>query len=199
MNYDFNTQRLNGLKGKKLYLFDSSVFIRSEEIFKVSGVDFINTFQLLLEEYFFVTNEVLMELSNGPRRLNLKNLLDHILNTGGRMDRKWKENRFIVENDSKLGYVVLNKISSIDYSQVFLCQNHRILTLVSNDRKLLKSAAQIIPGRVLGFPVLVERLKNKYPKNINLQIINETIKNIYEMKNALDRSKKLSKLFFSVV
>ena len=191
MNYDFNLQRLNELKGKKLHLFDSSVFVRSEEIFKVSGVDFIDSFQLLEEEYFFVSNEALMELSNGPRRVNFKSFLNHILNVEGGMDKKWKENRFIIEKDGRLGYIVLNKISSIDYLQVLLCQNHPTLTLVSSDRKLLKSAAQIIPGRVLGFPVLVERLTNKYPKNKDIKVINETIKNIYEMKNALDRSKKI--------
>ena len=183
MSFDINKQNISKYIDKKIYLFDSGVFARSEEISSACKVDFIDVFNELPAEYFFVSNEVVVEIANGPRHLNYGYFMHHILNSEGAMDSSWKENRFLIEEAGEIRYVVLNKISNVDYGQVTLAQNHKELTLVSNDRKLLKSAAQIIPGRVLGMPVLIERLSEKYPQNKKLKVINTAVKKIYELKN----------------
>lgn len=183
MSFDYNTQHIGEHKDKKVYLFDTGVFARSEEIASVCGSDFIEIFSKLPEEYFFVTNEVLLELMNGPRTILPGFFMKHILNAEGAMDRTLKENRFIIEKDGNLSYIVLNKVSSVDYSQILLCQNHKELILVSNDRKLLKSAAQILPDRVIGFPTLIINLSQKYPSNKPLMYVRKVIDEHYELKN----------------
>jgi hypothetical protein len=143
-------------------------------------------------EYFFVSNEVVVEIENRPRKFKFGYFINHILNSPISMDSNWKENRFLVKENGETRYITLNKVSNVDYGQISLAQNHPELTLVSNDRKLLKSAAHIIPGRVLGMPILIERLCDKYPDNKPLKSIKKTLGQTHELKSSLDKSKKRS-------
>lgn len=182
MSLGNNRDRIEKYAGKTIYLFDTGVFARSEEIQKFCGINFVDVFKKLPNEHFFISNEVLCEISNS-RNLNYDYFLNHLLNAEGSMDPNWKENRFLFEENGEIKIVVLNKVSRTDYMQVLLCQNHEELILVSNDRKLLKSAVQVIPGQVLGVPVLVERLRRKYSDIKELEMIGNTLKQIYKLKN----------------
>lgn len=188
MSFEINNIHISKHKGKDMYLLDSSVFVKSEEMSLSCSIDFIDTLSSLSRECFFISNEVLVELMNGPRQVNIGYFQNHILNVEGSMDHSLKENRFIIEENGQLKVIKLNKVSIVDYNQIHLCQNHTELILISNDRKQLKSAAQVIPGRVLGLPVLVNKLATKYPANKRISELNNFSKKVYEIKNALNKS-----------
>ena len=159
MSYDFNAQKIKAVEDKFLFLIDSSAYIRFEELEQLTG---INLLKLLHESskhsYYLLANEVLIELMKSPRIIPIEPFIEHIINLESAIDKNWKENRFIVEEEGQLKYILLNKISSTDYGQVLLCQNHNQLYLVSNDRKMLKSAAFVIGERCLGINKLLNKL-----------------------------------------
>ena len=139
-----------------------------------------------------MTNDVFVELSNGPRQIPVTFITEHIINSEGSFLPDWKENRFLIKENGEIRYIVLNKISTVDYSQVLLCQNHPELTLVSNDHKLLKSAKVVLIDRVIGPPSLIEQLIDLHPIHEDLKKITEAVKKIYSFKKV---SKDYSKFF----
>ena len=174
------------------FLFDTSTILYFEQIWKVCGASIFTAIAELPDVTFFVCNDVVSELMNGshgfnPTQLNI--FFDHILNAEGAMIPDHKENRFLVEEDGEVKYVVLNKISSTDYAQVMLCQNHPELTLVANDRKLIKSGAQVITGRrVFGIPALLDKLLTLHPNNERLKEIKKTGDAMFEKKHAFGKN-----------
>ena len=93
-----------------------------------------------------------------------------------------KENRFLIEEDGQIKYIVLNKISAQDYNQVLLCQNHPELTLVSNDRKLLKSASLILKERAIGINTFMDRMIELEPKTKEYQTLKEEALKLFKLK-----------------
>ena len=172
MSYDLNVSKLSKFKGKTIFLFDSSTFCRYEELFLYSGINFFEVLGKLDRIIFLLTNEVIVELMNGPRKLHPKFLLDHIINVEGSMDHSLKENRFLYEKKGKLHYMVLNKVSAVDWNQVLLCQNHSDLVLVTNDRKLLKSS--------FGAASLIYKLLEMYPDDTDLQSLEIKSKELFK-------------------
>ena len=140
------------------------------------------------EVNFFVLNDVLSELMQGPKGINptqLNTFFDHILNSESAMNRDRKENRFLIEENGEIKYIVLNNISATDYAQVLICQNHIELTLVANDTKMLKSAAQVIKGRrVIGIPAFLDKLLAIYPNNERLKVLKKTGDKLFTKKHA---------------
>lgn len=188
MSNNYNNRKIASIKNKKIYLLDTSLYIRSEEIFEVTGLSLINILHASNKVAFFSTNTVFTELSRGKRQISPKFIYDHILNSEISMNPKWRENRFIIEKNGKIGYIVLNKISATDYGQILLCQNHPELALVANDHKLLKSAKIILKKRVIGPPTLIKQLLQFHPQNKKLHKINKVVKKLYKIK-------KVSKIY----
>lgn len=183
MSFDINKNLIQKHSSKIIFLIDSSAYCFIEEIEQICGFNVLEIIHNSKRAHFFITNEVFVELMNGPRKLDPAIYINHLLNVESSMDSDWKENRFLIEENGAIKYVVLNKISSVDYGQILLCQNHPELILVTNDRKILRSSAQIIPGRIYGTPRLVERMLELESTQSSLKIIQATIKSHYEMKS----------------
>lgn len=187
MDIDIN-RNIIAEKGKKYnFLLDTSTIIYLEIIWKKCGANMLMTLEKLPDINFFVTSQVLVELMSGKKGYSTGILGDydgHILNSEGSFVPNWKENRFLIEQDCEVRYIVLNKISDTDYSQILMCQNHLELTLVTNDRKMLKSGVQVILGRrIFGIPAFLEKLIDLYPKNKRLLVIKETADQMFIKKN----------------
>ncbi len=182
MSYDLNVKKLEKLSSKTIFLFDSSTYCRYEELSIYSGVDFFDVITNLDNITFLFTNEVAVELMNGPRKLSPKFILDHIINVEGSMDHSLKENRFLYEKEGKLFYMELNKVSVIDWNQVLLCQNHPSLILVTNDRKLHKSAKAVLGDRSIGAASLLDRLLVLSPDNAHLKTLKDKSNELFEFK-----------------
>lgn len=180
MSYDLNVSKLTKFKGKTIFLFDSSTFCRYEELSLYSGINFFEVVGKLDRIVFLLTNEVIVELMNGPRKLHPKFLLDHIINVEGSMDHSLKENRFLYEKEGKLHYLVLNKVSAVDWNQVMLCQNHSDLILVTNDKKLLKSSKVILGDRSFGAASLLYKLMEMYPNDADLRTLEIKSKELFQ-------------------
>ena len=137
---------------------------------------------------FFILTNVLSELIQGPNGISptqLNPFFNHILAPESAMGNDKKENRFLINVKGKIKYVVLNKISVTDYAQVLVCQNHKELTLVANDKKMLKSAAQVIKERrVTGIPALLDKLLTLYPNNERLRVLKKTGDELFTKKHA---------------
>ena len=170
-------------KDKIIFLIDSSAFCKFEEIQNVCGINLFLIMKNSSKYTFVMNNEVLMELIRGPRSLDLGFFMGHLINSEGAMDPKWKENRFLIEEDGETRYIILNKVSSVDYGQILFCQNHTEFILVTNDERMLKSASRIIPGRIYGPPRLIEELLKLDPINSNLKLIQSTAQQIYTFKH----------------
>lgn len=187
-----DNSRILAEKGRKYnFLFDTSTIRYFEQIWKQCGVSIFVAMSEIANVNFFVCNEVLSELINVPSGFNptqLNIFFDHILNVESSMSRNRKENRFLINENGEVKYVVLNKISSTDYAQILLCQNHPELTLVANDRKLIKSGAQVVPDRrVIGIPSLLDKLLVLHPDNARLQELKKTADGMFIKKHAFGK------------
>ncbi len=176
-------------KGKQYnFLLDTSAIIYFEKMWQQCGASIFTALNELSDVNFFVCNMVLSEFISGPNRFDPTQLtifFDHVLNAESAMNPDMKENRFIVEEDGELKYIVLNRISPTDYAQILLCQNHPQLTLVTNDRRMLRSGAHVIPGRIIGIPALLNRLLSVYPENQRLLTLRDTADRIFDKKRAI--------------
>lgn len=168
MSDGFNTIKIDKLKGKTLFLIDSSTYCRYEELANYSKVSLFEEILNLDKTAIFFTNEVVQELRNGPRNFFPLFIIENMINVEGSIDRTRKENRFLFEKDGKLSFIEINKVSGVDWNQVLLCQNHPELTLVTNDRKLYKSALVVLGVRVIGAASFLDTLLNIYPNNTKL-------------------------------
>jgi hypothetical protein len=110
-----------------------------------------------------VTNHSIMELANGelgqffpkvsPKFLEL---LGHMVTNQGGMDPSHKENRYIYEaEDGQVYYKEGNKVSSVDYDVYWACLQNGF-TLVTEDKKLLKSTRSVLgEKRAISYEQLV--------------------------------------------
>lgn len=173
------------------FLFDTSAILYFQVMYQQGGANIFTAIKECPNVNFFVLNEVLSELMQGLKAINptqLGSFLGHVLNSESSMDRSRKENRFLIEEEGKMKYIILNKISSTDYAQILLCQNHPELTLVANDIKMLKSAAQVVKGRrVIGIPALLDKLLAIYPKNERVKALKETGDKLFIKKHAFGK------------
>ena len=91
----------------------------------------------------------------------------------------------LIEENGEVKYIVLNNISATDYAQILICQNHKTLILVANDKKMLKSAIQVIKERrVIGIPALLNWLLVLYPDNGRLKALKETGDKLFIKRHA---------------
>ena len=175
--------------GKKYnYLFDTSAILYFQTLYEHGGASIFKAIEECPNVEFYVINDVLSELMQGPKGINPTQtapFLNHLLIAESAMDHNRKENRFIIKEGGELKFIVLNSISATDYAQVLVCQNHEELTLVSNDIKLLKSASQVLTGRrTTGIPALLDKLLFLYPNNKSLLTLKKTGDSIFVKRHA---------------
>lgn len=176
-------------KGKKYnFLFDTSTVLYFQVMYECCGASIFKAIGECPKVNFFVLNHVLSELIQGPKGINptqLNPFFNHVLNSESSMDHDRKENRFLIEEGGEIKYIVLNNVSATDYAQILICQNHRELTLVANDKKMLKSAAQVIKERrVIGIPALLDKLSALYPDNERLKMLKKTGDELFVKRHA---------------
>ena len=117
---------------------------------------------------FKVTNDCFCELGHYVPDLDaflanprIKQIMRHSINNdvcSGFKDHK--ENRIIVKIDNELYYKIGNKVSGTDYSLLVMCQNYPYLTLVTEDKRILKNARRITPPiNFLNFNEFITDLK----------------------------------------
>ncbi|WP_027626496.1 hypothetical protein [Clostridium lundense] len=87
-------------------------------------------------------------------------LLGHIINNDGSNfendDEKNSYNNFDYNNY----FFKTNKISINDYTLIHICEKHKKYTLVTEDKRILQSAENVLdPSRVLNFNGFIEELK----------------------------------------
>lgn len=183
-----NNQILLAQGRKYNFLFDTSTILYFQVMYEHCGASIFTAIGECPKVNFFVLNDVLSELMQGSKAINptqLNTFFNHILNPESSMDYKRKENRFLIEKNGELKYIVLSSISATDYAQVLVCQNHTQLTLVANDKKMLKSAAQILSGRrSVGIPAFLDRLLAIYPENERLKVLKRTGDELFVKKHA---------------
>jgi len=134
---------------KRCYLLDTNIILTIWE----QGLDILD----IIEENSFVdfkiTNDCVVEscpytedINEYFRNPKILQLLDHMISNDVSSGVEGiKLNRFIIKKDNKIYSIVGNKISPIDYSLIVMCQNYPYLTLVTDDKRILKSAQKIIP------------------------------------------------------
>lgn len=131
-----------------IFLFDTNIIIK---LWNENPV-ILDALDKYKDVDYKVTNETVMELANGdineffPKvSSKYQQLLNHMVqNDAYHGDSTWRENRFLFEKNGQVFYTVGNKISSVDYGIVSMCQNYNFV-LVTNDKKILKSARLVLP------------------------------------------------------
>jgi len=175
--------------GKKYnFLLDTSAILYFQVMHEHSGASIFKALEECRDVNFFVIDLVLSELIQGSKGLNptqLTSFFNHILTSESAMEPNRKENRFLITDGVEIKYLVLSNISATDYAQILVCQNHTRLVLVANDKKMLKSAAQVLEGRrSVGIPAFLDRLIFLYPQNERLKALKKTGDELFTKKHA---------------
>lgn len=179
---DSNKKKIESLKGKELFLFDSSAFQIFEEWGLALHFDLLGKIQESPRHHFFITNEVFVELHQKRQPEYMARFFKYILNSEASMSHETKFNLFPVEIDGKIIAVQTNAISVEDFNQVWLCVNHPELSLISNDRKLLKTTAVVLKGRVLGPSTFIRKFIEMYPEDSALKRLHPILQRVKEKK-----------------
>lgn len=146
----------------KSYLLDSNILIKVWSDYP----DLLNKIDNSGVAEYKVTSQILNELANKefeksqgcPK--NLFALVTHSVPDYFVGDSETKENRFIYEKDGQLYYTVGNKISHSDYSLIVACQNCPGMKLVTEDKRILKSAILVLTqDRVLNYDAFINDLR----------------------------------------
>lgn len=175
---NYNSEKLKKSNRKYKFLLDTSAYTSYEEIFIHTGV-FVPEVILESQNFdYFLSNDVIVELMNGPRNDNfLKLAKDRILNAEGAFDKTMKHSMSIIEDDGKLNAINLYKISATDMSQIMLCMNHPDLILVSNDEKLIKNATVTLKGntRIKGVPNSIDLIVQVESQSDKIDVLKDFI------------------------
>ncbi|GIM27606.1 hypothetical protein CPJCM30710_02720 [Clostridium polyendosporum] len=152
----------------KEYLLDTNIVIRVwnkypnlfDNIEKSEGID------------FKISQDIAEELSrkefreyNGVAILTDKfiKLLGHIINNSiYSLEEDYKTNEYIkYKNNNNIYLVNGDKISVNDYNLIHICEIYKQYILVTEDKKLFKSAKLLLnPSQVLTFNQFIDDLKN---------------------------------------
>ena len=171
MNFteESNKNKINLLSAKELFLLDSSAFLIFERWGNILGFNLLQKIQDSQKYHFFITNEVFVELHQKPPGRYRDELWKDILNAEGSMSRDVKFSSFPIDINGETFAIVINAISAEDFNQIWLCSNHTELTLISNDRKLLKAVATVLGGRAVGPSVFIKKFIKDYPEDTDLK------------------------------
>jgi predicted nucleic acid-binding protein len=160
---EYNDTVLANSQGELILLIDSSA---SEEIRKLANETKYHALNFIVHRYpkidFYFSQEVFQELNARELSSNVLNMAKRALQAEGvSLDPSIKVDMGLYNStDGKITSYKHNKISQADHNQILLCQNHLELTLLTNDHKLLRSAAPVLPNRIMDLQNLFELLIN---------------------------------------
>lgn len=184
MNNEVNKYTIDQHSDKTLFLIDSSAFCRLEEISQLSDANVLKALKDCNTVTFLVTNDVLMELMNGPRNIDISLFHDNLLSANGGFMQGWKENRFIVDDGKgNISAIQLSKVSNADWNQICLCQEHETLNLVCNDEKMFKNAEYLIKDRAFGLLRFLDTLIELEPNIDDFQIARNCLVTKFKRKH----------------
>jgi hypothetical protein len=120
------------------------------------------------EMIYRITNDTICELTHGTGEIDhifprvtkkYQRLFRHIINNPSTIITDGKENRFIKKDNDEFTVFIGNMVSKEDYSTIFLCQNNPSFTLVTNDKKMLKSGKLVLQkSQLMDYNTFIEEL-----------------------------------------
>lgn len=160
---EHNDAILAASRGELILLIDSSAY---EEIRRLANETGYHALNFIVHRYskidFYFSEDVFRELNARGLSSNALNMAQRVLKAeGASIDPKSKVNIGLYNStDGEIKSYKHNKISQADQNQIYLCQNHLKLVLLTNDHKLLRSAAPVLPGRIMDLQNFFELLVN---------------------------------------
>lgn len=158
-----NDRILDASQGELILLIDSSAYGEIERLASETGYHALN---FIINRYpkidFFFSADVFRELNASGISPNAPNIARKALHEEGMtLDPTTKVNLGLYNaTDGRTKSYKHNNISQADQNQILLCQNHLELVLLTNDHKLLRSAAPVLPNRIMDLQNLFELLVN---------------------------------------
>lgn len=158
-----NDAVLAASRGELILLIDSSAY---EEIQRLANETGYHALNFIVHRYpkidFFFSADVFRELNARGLSPNAPNIANRALQAEGvSIDPTSKVNIGLYNSkDGQIKSYEHNNISQADQNQILLCQNHLELVLLTNDHKLLRSAAPVLPNRIMDLQNLFELLIN---------------------------------------
>jgi len=160
---EHNDAVLAASQGELILLIDSSAY---EEIQRLANETGYHALNFIVRRYpkidFFFSADVFRELNARGLSPNAPNIATRALQPEGvSIDPNSKVSIGLYNAaDGQIKSYKHNNISQADQNQILLCQNHLQLVLLSNDHKLLRSAAPVLPNRIMDLQNLFELLVN---------------------------------------
>ena len=179
---EHNDTLLAQSRGELILLIDSSVYEEIQRIANETGAHALNfIFYRYPKIDFFFSADVFRELNARGISPNALNIASRALRAEGvSTDPSSKVDQGLYNStDGQTKSYKHNKISQADHSQIVLCQNHLELVLLTNDHKLLRSAATVLPRRVMDLQSFLEMLintENPYLKKVWQELLDHYMK-----------------------
>jgi len=175
-------------KNKKIYLLDTSVFCRIEEMFRTTNVNLFYKLSKSDKVTFLISTDVIKELFKSPeKRVVPFNLFfPHIINSNMSFSVNKREKLTVlpVMFKNEPFALKINAISYPDAGQILLCQGEKDLILVSNDKNMLKAAIVVLgKNRVMGTLNFLEDIYNLHLEDEELRDLFKTVKRFWRFKN----------------
>lgn len=156
-----NDRKIAERGGSLNLLIDSSVYHEMQKVEDNTGLHPLD----LLEKYpkiqVFFTDAMINENIRGKMGFGGEAswLFGHSLRDEGVFSGK--EARFLYNHeDGTTKVITMNNISAVDYGQILVAQNHKNLTLLTHDHRMLKSAGALLSSRLMDLPNLFAFMKN---------------------------------------
>lgn len=160
---EHNDAILAGSRGELILLIDASAYGEIERLAQETGY---HTLNFIVRRYskidFFFSQDVFKEINARGISANALNMANRVLRAEGvSIDQSSKVNVGLYNStNGQIKSYTHNKISQADQNQIILCQNHLKLVLFTTDHKLLRSAAPVLPNRIMDLQNLFELLIN---------------------------------------
>ena len=160
---EHNDKVLAASRGELILLIDSSAYL---EIQRIANETEYHALNFIINRYpkidFFFSADVFRELNARGISSNAPNIASRVLQAeGASIDPSSKVNLGLYNSiDGQIKSYDHNKISQADQNQILLCQNHLQLTLLTNDHRQLRSAAPVLPNRIMDLQKFFELLVN---------------------------------------
>lgn len=156
-----NDKRILARKGILNLLVDSSVYHEMQKIEDNTGYHPLDILENYPKIQIFFTQAMINENVAGKMGFSgeVAWMFDRSLNDEGAFSGS--QAQFLYNHqDGSIKSVVMNNISSVDYGQILVTQNHKDLVLLTNDHKMLKSAGALLSNRLMDLPNLLELMVN---------------------------------------
>lgn len=153
-----NDRRIEAAGGQLNLLIDSSVYHEFTKLEEEIGINPLDLLMKYPQVGFFFTQSMINENVKGRMGFTGEAawMFEHSLQDEGSFSER-RESRFLYnDKNGNIRVVTMNNISTQDYSQILVTQNHQDLILVTNDHKMLRSAGALLSGRLMDLPNMLD-------------------------------------------